>query len=234
MILVHGGGWSGGDKRDFHDVAAGLARQGYVTFSINYRLATETANRWPAQLDDAQRAVRWVRANTSRYGVDPQRLGAIGGSAGGHLVTCLGTSDTRDNTDAPLAAYSSRVACVVDLFGPTDLTEDLVPKVRNGAAANDIVRRLLGGTAADLPAVARDASPLFRVDATSAPFLIFHGRSDDLVPLDNAERLDAALRKAGVESRLIIYDGGHGFTNNEIVGRFLSETTAFFKKHLRP
>src|SRR5262245_47977315 len=90
IILVHGGGWIYGDKREMRPPAEQLAKQGFVAFSAGYRLASGPKNTWPAQLDDVQRAVRWVRANAVQYGVDPDRLGAVGESAGGHLVTFLG------------------------------------------------------------------------------------------------------------------------------------------------
>jgi len=235
VVLIHGGGWTGGDKKDMHELARGASRLGYVAFSVGYRLSREDGNHWPAQLDDVQRAVRWIRANATKYQIDPQRIGAIGASAGGHLVAFLGTIDTRDNSDPELASYSSRVSCVVDMAGPTDLTDNFTPKVKLGPYTNDLVRRLLGGKPAELPDAARDASPLFRVDAKSAPFLIFQGKKDELVPPDHAERLDAALRAAGVESKLIVFpEAGHGFSKKEDGERFIAETTEFLKKHLQP
>jgi acetyl esterase/lipase len=235
IVFVHGGGWIIGDKRGMRAMAETAAREGFVCFNINYRLAFGAENNWPAALDDSQRAVRWVRANAARYGVDPERMGAVGGSAGGHLVTFLGTTDTLDNSDPALARYSSRTQCVVNLFGPTDLTDDLSQKVEAGLASNDMVRQFLGGTPQQKPDAARAASPLWRVDAKSAPFLIFHGRLDTLVPPDHSERLYAALQKAGVESKLVMFENeGHGWKKKETQDRFAAETLAFLKKHLRP
>jgi acetyl esterase/lipase len=229
VILVHGGGWSAGSKEAFTDAAKGLAQNGCVAFSINYRLASNGRNCWPAQLDDAQRAARWVRANAEKYGIDPKRIGAIGHSAGGHLVVCLGTRETRDNSDASLAPYSSRVTCVVDMSGPVDLVN------RENSQGDGIVRNLLGGTPADRPEAARDASPLYSVDAKSAPFLIIHGRLDELVHPHQAERLDAALRTAGVESKLVVFeDEGHGISKKENADRMIRETLEFLQKHLAP
>jgi acetyl esterase/lipase len=235
IVFVHGGGWIGGDKKDMTPFAEAAARAGYVCFNINYRLAFGSENHWPIPLDDTQRAVRWARAHATDYGGDPNRLGALGASAGGHLVIFLGTTDTRDNSDASLAKYSSRADCVVDLFGPVDLAEDLSKKVAAGLASNDMIRQLLGGTPAEKPEAARDASPLWRVDAKSSPFLIFQGRRDVLVPPDHSERLDAALRKVGVESKLILFDNeGHGWQHPENQARFAAETMAFFNRHLQP
>ena len=122
VVLIHGGGMWTGSRAHMEHPAQQLARAGYVAFSVDYRLVDAAAgrHRWPAQLDDVQRAVRWVRAHAADYGVDPMRVGAYGWSAGGQLAALLGTRDTRDAT-APLASYPSRVACVVDLAGDVDL-----------------------------------------------------------------------------------------------------------------
>jgi acetyl esterase/lipase len=124
VVLFHGGGLVFGSRSDVLEPAAKLARAGYVTFNVEYRLFNEIngANPWPAQLDDAQRAVRWVRANAATYGVDPERVASYGHSSGGTLAAALGVRETRDDADPKLAGISSRVTCVVDLSGDTDLT----------------------------------------------------------------------------------------------------------------
>jgi acetyl esterase/lipase len=234
VIFVHGGGWVAGDKKDMRVMAEAAARQGAVAFNINYRLVFGRENIWPAPLDDVQRAVRWVRKNAPRYGVDPEQIGALGGSAGGHLVLFLGLVDTRDNSDADLAAYSSRVKCVVDLFGPSDLTQEIT-KVPMASTANDLVRQLIGGPLAEKGDVARDASPLFRIGAERAAFLIWHGRKDSIVPPDQSERMHEALKKAGADSTLVIFeDEDHGWRKPENNARFAKETLDFLKKHLQP
>ncbi len=232
VILVHGGAWSAGDKSECHPFAEYLAKQGYVSFCIGYRLVNDTGNRWPAQLDDVQRAIRWIRANSAKYGVDPDRIGAIGGSAGGHIVACLGTSDTRDNSDPELAKYSSRPTCVVMMCGPTDLTEDLSKKVKQGEWCNEQIRRLLGDKPDSVPEVARAASPLFHVDSKAVPTLIVQGENDDIVPVDHAERFAEALKKAGVEYKLFVHKGGHGFDDGDDFANFVKGNDVFLKKHL--
>lgn len=231
VVLFHGGAWVAGNKSETHDMARGLARNGYVAFSVGYRLATPAGNHWPAQLDDAQRAVRWVRAHAGTYGIDPRRVGAMGGSAGGHLVACLGTNDTRDNSDPALAAWSSRVTCIIDMCGPVDLTSD---HTSPAAWANEQVVTLFGGKPSALPALARSASPLFQVSAASAPALIVHGRKDDLVPLDQSERFAAALKQSGVDARLFVHDGGHGMDDSKAVRRLMTEATDFLRTYLEP
>lgn len=232
VLLIHGGAWAAGSKDEFRDTARNLARLGYVAIAVQYRLVTETTNQWPSQLDDCQRAVRWVRAHAKDYRIDPNRVGAMGGSAGGHLAACLGTMETRDNSDPELAGYSSKVACVVDLCGPTDLSDDFSLKVAEGAWANDRVRILLGHSAKERPDLARAASPLYDVNAHSAPTLISHGRNDSIVPLDQSEWFVTALQKAGVEAQLLVHDGGHGFEDGEAILKFLHETQIFLKRHL--
>ena len=233
ILLVHGGGWSTGDKKDFDDLGRGLARAGYVAFSANYRLLSGTKNRFPAQIDDVQRAVRWIRSRAATDKIDPKRLGAMGGSAGGHLVALLGTTDTRDNSDKTLAKFSSRVACVVDINGPADLTAEF-PAIaaEDGLHVEELVRNFIGAPRSKAAAY-RAASPLFHIDKKAVPFLIFHGAQDTLVPVDQSQRFEKALTKNGTAAELVVFAGeGHGFAkqeNNEILG---VKTVAFFAKYL--
>lgn len=238
IIFVHGGSWMSGSKSDLGFAARAFSNRGYVSFSVDYRLLRAGKNRFPAQIDDVQCAVRWVRAHAAQYGVDPQKIGALGASAGGHLVALLGTTDTRNNSDKALARYSSRVECVVDLYGPTDFTPALDPANQARLAADaspgtQIMREFLGA----LPEAAanyRAASPLARIDKKTAPFLIFHGGKDALVPLEQSQRMDAALRKAGIESKLVVFPGaGHGYTEPKFLVPTFSRSQEFFDRHLK-
>lgn len=200
VILVHGGGWMLGTA-DRHDrymtaPAAALAEDGYVTFNIDYRLtgSSEHENLWPAQLDDVQRAVRWVRANADHYGVDPNRIGAYGHSAGGHLAAHLGTRDTRDNRDLALADYSSRVNAVVMIAGQSQLNMPYADSFARRALA-----ALIGGQPDETPDAYRDASPITWVSQESAPFLILHGGADTMIPVAHSRHLADALHEVGVE-----------------------------------
>jgi acetyl esterase/lipase len=232
VVLVHGGGLVLGPGRyEMDGVAKGLAQAGYAAFNIDYRLfdRREGTNPWPTQLDDAQRAVRWVRANAATYGVDPDRIGALGWSSGGQLAAFLGVRDTRDNSDPALAAFSSRAGCVVDLAGPMDLT---IPYPYN-EDDNRIVAEILGGTLDAPPAAAayRDISPIAFVDETSAPFLIMQEGDDSVVPVAHSLRMLAALQAARVEVAYAWfprYDhGSWGLWSNEA-----PETLAFLGRHL--
>src|SRR5918994_6685707 len=205
VVLIHGGGMWTGSPAHMEHPAQRLARAGHVAFSVDFRLvdAATGGHRWPAQLDDVQRAVRWVRAHAVDHGIDPMRVGAYGWSAGGQLAALLGTRDTRDAT-APLASYPSRVSCVVDLAGDVDLAAYTKPP-----ALHEVVA-LLGGTPQEVPERYRDASPLSWIDGRTAPFLVVHGTQDDVVPIDQSRRLVAALRAAGVEVQYVeLDDTGH-------------------------
>lgn len=233
VVLVHGGGWREGDKRDFDELARVLSDSGYACFSVNYRLVKHGANQYPAQIDDVQRAVRWIRSRAATYHIDPNRLAGLGASAGGHLVALLGTRDTRDNRDASLAGYSSRVSCVVDLFGPTDFTIQPSEKATQNPDVRNLVLDFFGKTPKEAPELYRDASPIAHIDRKTVPFLIFHGRLDAIVPLDQSQRMHNALLKNGTFSRLVIFpDEGHGIQKPENRTAFGQQTVAFLKRFM--
>jgi acetyl esterase/lipase len=226
VVWIHGGGWQGGSK----DRPAGmwLVPKGYALASINYRLSQHAT--FPAQIEDCKAAIRWLRANAKKYGLDPQHVGVWGASAGGHLVALLGTTanqkdlDVGGNTD-----QSSRVQAVVDLFGPADFQS----LSRNSDAARSPVTKLLGGPASENKEKAKQASPLAHVSKDAAPFLILHGDQDKTVPLRQSQLLAEALKKAGVEVRLITLEGaGHG---GEAFGKPEQRQAIedFFDKHLK-
>jgi acetyl esterase/lipase len=234
VVCIHGGGWAGGDKRGYAWLAEALARKGYAAASVTYRFAP--AHRAPTQMDDVQRAVRWLRKNAERYSIDPKRVGAIGGSAGGHLAAYLALADTRDNGDQDLAAYSSRVSCAVDCYGPVDL------EAMMSSASAPIVQGFIGKPLEGNESAYRDASPHFLVKDRPPPFLIVHGALDvgdrrGQVPMEQSVRFHEKLRRAGGDATLLRLDGaGHGFTGNG-ASRYARETldaaVAFFDKHLK-
>lgn len=211
VLLIFGGGWMMGGRTEMDATAQLLAQAGYVAFSIDHRLADGTPEHgWPGQLDDAQRAVRWMRAHAAEYGVDPDRLCSLGWSSGAHLASMLGVRETRDNADPELAAYSSRVQCVVSLSGDMDLS---VPQP--SAMSEYLVANLLGGVPADQPEAARDASPISWVDEEAAAFLIVHGGEDDASLVEPSRRMATALFEARVETvYAVIPTAAHDGTNS--------------------
>jgi acetyl esterase/lipase len=231
VVLIHGGGWTSFDKGTMRGMGQVLARDGFVAFSIDYRLFHDDQNRWPAQLDDAQRAVRWVRANAIKYRVDRDHIGAFGHSAGAQMAALLGMEDTRDNSDsgsdAALAGYSSRVQAVVDVSGPTDFTPN------GDSDYNGFLSHFFGADYATHPEIWRDASPVVHVSKSSAPFLIVHGTRDEDVPIAQSEELADRLRAAGVAVNLVKVDDAHTFQTPEARRRLAFETLAFFNRYLR-
>jgi acetyl esterase/lipase len=211
VLLFHGGAWMVGTagRESMAQPATALAEDGYVAFNVEYRLTGDPAGEhlWPAQLDDAQRAVRWVRANADRYGVDPERVGAYGHSAGGHLAALLGVRETRDTSDPELADYSSRVSCVVTIAGHLDLS---IPYP--GEFDRQSLVALLGGTPDEVPEAYRDASPITWVDEESAPFLVIHGGADDMNPVAHARHMVDALHEVGVEVVSVELPTGNHFS----------------------
>jgi acetyl esterase/lipase len=229
VCFIHGGGWSAGNKESAVPLLVPLAEQGYFCVSVGYRLTGEAV--WPAQIHDCKAAIRFLRANAKKYHIDPDRIGVWGASAGGHLVAMLGTSGgVRELEGAGgNADQSARVTCVLNWFGPTDLVAAWKdPNVPDNVKA--LLTTLLGRPAAENLDALAAASPVKYVSADDAPTLTMHGTKDPLVPLAQAQILHDALKKAGVDSTLVIVEGaGHGFGGPAVDAR----VRAFFEKHLR-
>ncbi len=228
IVWVHGGGWRGGSKENCPAVP--FAAKGYAVASINYRLSQHAI--FPAQIEDCKAAVRWLRAHAKAYNLDPERFGAWGSSAGGHLVALLGTSGDIKELEGGGGnpEQSSRVQAVVDWYGPTDFTR-MGGKHDSPTSAESL---LLGGPVQEHKDRAAKANPITYVSKDDPPFLILHGDKDTLVPLSQSELLADALKKAGAEVTLrVIRGAGHGgpafFTPEN--RRLVEE---FFAKHLRP
>jgi acetyl esterase/lipase len=226
VLLIHGGGWVGFDKSTMRRMGAFLARNGFVAFAVDYRLFHGTQNRWPAQLDDVQRAVRWVRAHASKYNVNSDRIGVFGHSAGAQLAALLGMEDTRDNSDPALAKYSSRVQAVVDVSGPTDLT------IQDDPEGEMFLTSFLGAEYSKHPEIWRDASPVFHVDKHNAPFLIVHGTKDDDVPIAQAQELYDKLHAAHVPVKLVKEEDVHTFETQKARFDLAMQTLQFFGEYI--
>jgi acetyl esterase/lipase len=190
---------------------------------------------FPAQIEDCKAAVRWVRANAKTYNLDPDRIGAIGHSAGGHLASLLGTTagvkefETGDNLD-----FSSRVQAVCAMSGPTDFLQmdahALAGAMLKHDPANSPESRLIGGAIQQNKDKVARANPITYVSKDSPPFLLIHGEVDPVVPAHQAELLNEALKKAGVEVRHhVVKGGGHGIGGKE-VNDLIDE---FFDNHLK-
>jgi acetyl esterase/lipase len=231
VVMVHGGAWRAGSRKDFAAGARELAGKGFVVASVGYRFAP--AHKFPAQLDDVQLAVRWLRAHVKEYGIDPTRVGAMGASAGGHLVALLGTRPGRAPKDAPYSDQSDAVQCVVDWFGPTDFTTSY----RSDAPKQliDWVNDFLGPRTDANKDNYRLASPALYVSKSSAPMLIVHGTADPLVPFDQSMELRDALKKAKVDVTLLRLEGGnHGFSEPAQFKKAWDESISYLVARLKP
>lgn len=200
LIFIHGGAWAGGSKTDYSLYGNIFAAKGYAVASISYRLVKVA--KYPAAVEDCKCAVRWMRANAAELNIDPDRIGVAGGSAGGHLSMLVGYSpDVAEfEGEGGHAGVSSHVQCVVNLYGPADLTTDFV---RNNEFANRVCREFLGKSIDDDLVLYQQASPITYVDASDPPTLILHGTVDDVVPIDQGDLLAAKLKGTGIP---YIYD----------------------------
>jgi acetyl esterase/lipase len=207
FMYVHGGGWDKGDKAE----GAGwkyLNNQGYLVVSVNYRLAAYDV-KFPAMIQDVKCAVRYLRAHAIEYNMDSNRIGALGASAGGHLVALLGTSDKSAGWDVgEYLDQSSRVQAVVAEAVFSDFTQPMPDSI---AMAIYFALGQLPGTNSQVNAA---ASPVTYVTPDDPPFLILHGEKDGYAPVEQARTLDARLKAAGVSSKLVIVQNGeHGLTS---------------------
>lgn len=185
-LLIHGGGWTGGGKSSLRDRCQMFARNGIVSIAIDYRLATaeDNSTRWPAQLQDARAALRWMHEGGANLGLDVRRICAYGESAGGHIAIWLGI----ENRD---------LACVVDAFGPVDLSAL--------GREFDKAFSVLFGNSSNRSTHLRDGSPLWSVKSDMAPVLIIQGEKDKLVPADQWVALLNALRSKEVPVSATLY-----------------------------
>jgi acetyl esterase/lipase len=230
VLLVHGGGFRAGTKESYIPLAVKLAEHGYIAATIAYRLAPR--NQFPAPLEDAKAAVRFLRANAAKYAIDPEHIGALGGSAGGHLVLMLGLTAGVDEFEGsgPNREQSSRVQCVVDEYGPTDFTQSYSKSVD----AADVLPQFLGGDLNRSRLVHMRASPLNWVNPNAAPILAIHGTADTYVAYEQSLWLVDRLIAAGVPAELETISGaGHGFKGADAL-RADERAIAWFDKYLRP
>jgi len=206
IIFIHGGAWQMGDRRGGTGVAfrGALLDAGYAFAGINYRLAPEYT--FPAMIEDVKCAVRFLRANAELLGLDPNRFAALGGSAGGHLVSLLGVTAEQDlwESAGQYQGVSSHVSLVVDMFGAADLRALAEPE-------NQEQWRNVFGDSVDDPEAMWKISPLAYVTSDAPPFLILQGNLDDTSLYRQSQEMTAALEEVSVPVELIIvYGGGHG------------------------
>lgn len=240
VVFIHGGAWLQGDKSEGDDIGLLLAQNGFAVASLNYRFTDKA--QYPAQLEDCQRAIAYLRSKAPEYGFSPDHIGVWGVSAGGHLAALLGTL-SGDSKDIGISGDSgslqsdlekaSRVQAVCDWCGITNLAS---VKEQAGSrtkidydTADGPIARLLGGLAAEKQELAAAASPVNHVSKDDPPFLIVHGDIDDLVPFAQSKELSEKLLKAGVPTKLVVVPGAsHQLGSEQEVKRVVE----FFKQTL--
>jgi len=238
IVHIHGGGWRAGSK--FPCPMTAMVLKGYAVASVEYRFSQKAI--FPAQIQDCQAAIRWLRAHAKQYNFDTNRLGAAGGSAGGHLSALVGTSGGKKAFPA-IGSHldqSDRVQAVIDIYGPADFSTVVQQaaddkNVKNIFAFNtpsDPYSSLIGTKLDDKPK-ADAVSPVHYVSKDSPPFLILHGTHDTLVPYAQSVQLEAALKAQNVPVWLQTLPGsGHG---GPAFGKpaVIQLMQAFFDKHLK-
>ena len=233
VIWIHGGGWRAGSKNNCP--ATFLLHHGFNVASINYRLSGHAIS--PAQIQDCKAAIRWLKTNAKKFGINAYQIGVWGSSAGGHLSALVGTSgnikefELGDGSDVS----ASSVQAVCDWFGPTDLLKMNEQAGKDGVLNHDSKdspeSKLIGGPIQKNREKANSINPIKYISKDDPPFLIMHGENDRLVPVQQSQMLHDALKRADVDSTLmIIKNAGHGngFDRNTLHPKI----AAFFKQHL--
>jgi acetyl esterase/lipase len=227
VLCIHGGGFRAGSRDGYNPLCLSLAHHGFVAATITYRLAPK--HQFPAAVHDAKAAVRWLRGNAAKLKVDPKRIGVTGGSAGGHLAQFLGvTAGVAEFEGDQNLGFSSGVACVVNVYGPSDFTKSYGKSVD----AHEVLPLWLGGNLEQARLRHVQASPLNWVTPNAVPTLLIHGTEDKYVAYEQALWMRDRLAACGVEVELLTLQGaGHGFkgADSEKADQAL---LAFFESHL--
>ena len=222
VLLVHGGSWRDGDRTQLRGYGILIGREGYLCVCTEYRLLDEAT--WPAQIHDVKAAIRWMRANSSRLGLDPERIVIEGNSAGGHLaLLAAGTPGLSDfEGEGGNAGVPTNVAAVLAVYPPTDLAA-----MKRGA--NEPISSSVEPD--NVAEIVRTASPINYVTPDFPPTLLIHGTKDEVVPYDQSVRMYQALEKAGVPVELHTYGNQpHAFDAQPEYGRQTAATMLAFLK----
>ncbi len=211
VTWVHGGAWRSGSRGDMPLVP--LVLEGYAVASVDYRLSPVAP--FPAQAHDIKAAIRYLRANQERLGVDAQRIAIAGASAGGHLAALVGVTGGHAELEGRVGEHlgeSSAVQAIVDYFGPTDFLTILAQSTPHGLSVRvPALELLLGGQPDAKRELATLASPVFHVDANDPPLLIIHGDQDPQVPINQSHELAGRYEELKLPVQFeVVHGGAHG------------------------
>ena len=237
VVIIHGGGWVGGDKAAEREFITGttLAKAGYVCVSIEYWKGGK--DRWPTNLQDCKNAVRWLRVNADRLKIDPASIGVIGGSAGGHLALMVAYTAGQSELD-PKPLYpgiSDAVTACVDMYGITNLlTRQGTDESGKPDGKVSDRTQLFPESLTTAPEKWKQASPVSYVRGGCPPTLILHGTNDTTVDRDQSKELEKSLKAAGVVSKLIMVEGAnHAWPLKTGKFDYTGEVVEFFDKHVK-
>jgi acetyl esterase/lipase len=229
VLCIHGGGFRAGKRESYDGLCLKLAERGYVAATITYRLAPK--HQFPAAVHDTKAAVRWLRANAAKYKINAAKIGTTGGSAGGHLAQFLAVTANvpQFEGEGGNADQSSSVACVVNVYGPSDFTKSYGKSVD----AAEVLPLWLGGNLETAKVQHIHASPLYWVTPNAAPTLCIHGTEDKYVAHEQAVWMVDKLKAATVEAELLTLEGaGHGFKGAD-AEKSDAALFNYFEKHLK-
>ena len=233
LVFIHGGGWKGGRKEQAYRSLTPFLKNGeYIGFSIDYRLSNEA--KWPAQIHDCKAAIRWIKTNADKYGIDKNKIGVWGTSAGGHLVAMLALTSKSGEFEGNIGNClneTGAITCAIDGYGPADF---LAMDDRPGAFVHNEISspesRLIGAPIQENKEKALNASPVTWVSQNCKSMLIYHGTEDDKVIVEQSDKLYSLLKKTGAKDiyYIKVKGGSHGVRHSILSKRMV----LFFQKNL--
>ena len=211
IVWVHGGAWENGNKSAMP--LAPIIERGFAVASLDFSPASKAP--FPGQVHEIKAAVRFLRAEAQRLGYDASRVAIAGASSGAHLAAVVGTSNGHKELEGSLGSHtavSSDVHAILSYFAATDLTTILAQSTPFGLGIREpALQRLLGAAPKDNETLAKLASPVFQVDRTDPPLLLFHGDQDPQMPINQSHELEGAYERAGLDAELVVVHGAaHG------------------------
>lgn len=233
LVYVHGGAWRAGSKSDVP--VAALLDHGFAIASVDYRLSTQA--RFPAQIHDIKAAIRFLRAKSSLFHLNTDKIAIVGSSAGGHLAALTGVTNGLQALEGDIGEHldqSSDIACIVSLYGASNLQSILSQSTEFGLRMRiPALELLLGDVPEKAPALARLASPVAQLDAKDPPLLLIHGDADPQMPPQQSQELAKAYEAEKLPVKLIMLPGSKHGGSEFYDEKRTAVVAAFLQQHLR-